>query len=177
MRIILFVFILSLFMASCQQENKTANNDNANLKNKTERTIYLSVNQLYGMVDSLAGKIVNVSGMIEHVCKHGGKRFKIIGTEGFQELKIELGSKFSPFEPTAVGSTAKIVGLLTPNEMNAEMVKEWEEKMKKNHEGEEGSTHFKEELAYIQSIHKKIKDGEIPFYTAYSVIAKKIEIE
>jgi hypothetical protein len=41
--------------------------------------------------------------------------------------------------------------------------------MRDKHKGEENTPHFKEEIAYIQSIHKKITDGEIPYFTICTV--------
>ena len=61
--------------------------------------------------------------------------------------------------------------------MNSEMVKDWEEKMKKNHAGEENTEHYKQELAEIQAIYNRIVSGEIPYYTIYSVQAEKYELD
>jgi hypothetical protein len=139
--------------------------------------VYETVESLLEKAEGLSGKTVNVSGVIDHVCKHGGKRFKILSSDGAIELKIELGEKFNEVHASVVGNTAKVTGVLTPIKYDAKMVKAWEEKMKDGHKGEENTKHYKEELSEIQEIHRRIVDGEIPFYTMFSVQADKYELE
>jgi hypothetical protein len=147
------------------------------VQTEVEKPAYLTVENLMQQADKLSGKTVYVSGVIEHVCKHGGTRFKILSTDGSQELKIELGESFDAVGADIIGNTAMVTGTLTPVNMDAEMVKAWENKVKKNHAGEENTDHYKQELAEIQQIHKQIVSGEIPYYTMYSVHAEKYELQ
>ncbi|TAJ11907.1 hypothetical protein DMA11_14900 [Marinilabiliaceae bacterium JC017] len=144
---------------------------------KVKTITYQTVESLLEQADKLSGQTVNVSGIIEHVCKHGGKRFKILSTDGSQELKIELGESFDAIGADIIGYTTMVTGILIPNNMDAEMVKAWKKKAKKNHAGEEDTEHFKQEIAEILQIHKQITTGEIPYYTAYTVQAEKYELQ
>lgn len=164
---------LSVMICSCNQQ-KTQKNKAVQ---KSETVKYVTVEDLLQQADSLSDKTINVMGIIDHVCRHGGKRFKIISTDGSQELKIEFGENFDVLDANVVGSIAKVTGKLIPVEMNAQMVKAWEDKVKENHAGEENTEHYKQEIAEIQEIYRQIVSSEILFFTAYSIIADCYELE
>ncbi|HKK82019.1 MAG TPA: hypothetical protein VJ909_07215, partial [Prolixibacteraceae bacterium] len=80
-----------LSVNACNQTNNKLNNQTENQK----KTInYLSVDDVFSKGESLSNKTIHVEGIIEHVCKHTWKRFKIIGNNENQFIKIELGDKF-----------------------------------------------------------------------------------
>ncbi len=176
-----FILLLFLpFLLACTQpkNNKDKQQSQSSAVSAQEKEIvYKTVEEIMNNAEALSDKTVHVSGTIEHVCKHGGKRFKIQSADGKHDLKIELGEDLGIVEQTAVGSEAKVSGILKAKKMTAEMVDEWEKKAKKNHENEEEMEHFKKEIAQIQNIKKQIQDGKIPFYVTYSVQAKKYEIK
>jgi len=171
----IFVFAAVLiFTNACNKSNSKQENQ----ANKTENTAsYLSVDEVFAQGDSLANKTIHVKGIIEHVCKHTWKRFKIIGENENQFIKIELGDKFQSVDASILGKTAKVTGKLLPIKMDEKAVMKWEEAMKQNHKGEENTEHYKEELTFIQNIHQQITSGEIPFYTNYSIEAESYELE
>jgi len=175
MRRIFSVFTIAsilIFGVACNQTNK-----NNQISQSDSSEIYLSVDEVFAQRDSLANKTIYVFGIIEHVCKHTWKRFKIVDTDGIHELKIELGDKFSSVDASILGKKVKVTGKLIPVQMDEKMVKQWEQKMKENHKGEEDTNHYKEELAFIQNIYKQITTGGIPYYTMYSVDAESYELE
>jgi hypothetical protein len=171
------VIIAAAVLLSVNACNLTNNKQN-NQTEKQEKTInYLSVDDLFAKGETLSGKTVHAGGIIEHVCKHTWKRFKIIGGNETQFIKIELGDKFPSVDASITGKNAKVTGKLIPVEMDEKMVKEWEEKIRENHQGEEDTEHFKEEIAFIQDIHQQITSGEIPHYINYTIEAENYELE
>jgi len=171
----IFVFAAVLiFTNACNRANNNQNNQTEKSENTTR---YLLVDDVFAQGDTLANKTVHVVGTIEHVCKHTWKRFKIIGNNENQFIKIELGDKFQSVDASIIGKKAKVTGKLIPVKMDEKMVMQWEEKMKENHKGEENTEHYKEELAFIQNIHNQIINGEIPYYTSYTIEAESYELE
>jgi hypothetical protein len=163
-----------LSVNACNQSNNKQNNQTEN----QEKTIsYLTVDDVFAKGETLSGKTVHVEGIIEHVCKHTWKRFKIISNNENQFVKIELGDKFPTVDASITGKKAKVTGKIIPIKMDAKMVKEWEEKMRENHKGEEDTEHFKEEITFIMDIHQQITSGKIPHYTNYTIEAEKYELE
>ena len=171
----IFVFAAVLiFTNACNRANNNQNNQTEKSENTTR---YLSVDDVFAQGENLANKTVHVVGIIEHVCKHTWKRFKVIGNNENQFIKIELGDKFKSVDASIIGKKVKVTGKLIPIKMDEKMVMQWEEKMKENHKGEENTEHYKEELAFIQNIHNQIINGEIPYYTSYTIEAESYELE
>ncbi|MFW5721352.1 MAG: hypothetical protein ACOCWW_03110 [Bacteroidota bacterium] len=160
-----------------KQNNKTDSKENTETEKPEKTQDYLSVDDVFTQGEALFGKTVHVEGLIEHVCKHTWKRFKIIGDNETQFIRIELGDKFPAVDASITGKNTKVTGKLVPVKMDAKKVKEWEEKMRENHKGEEDTEHFKEEIAFIMDIHQQITNDKIPHYTNYTIEAENYELE
>jgi hypothetical protein len=171
------IIVAAAVLLSVNACNQTNNQQNNKTENQEKTINYLSVDDVFAKGESLSGKNVHVEGIIEHVCKHTWKRFKIIGENENQFVKIELGDNFPTVDASITGKKAKVIGKLIPVKMDEKMVKEWEEKMREGHKGEEDTEHFKEEIAFIQDIHQQITRGEISNYTNYNIEAGSYELE
>ncbi|MBI9055768.1 MAG: hypothetical protein JEY96_18245 [Bacteroidales bacterium] len=172
--ILLIIAIVAIFISSCSQKT---NNSTSNNTKETQSEEYFIVDEVLEKSESLVGKTIYVKGIVDHVCKHGGKRFKILSQEGNNEFKISLGEEFDPAEETIVGQVAYVTGKLIAQEMNAEMVKAWGKKIRENHKGEEETDHFKEEIKFVQTIHEQIISGEIPCYITYYIEADSYSVK
>lgn len=62
-------------MVSCN--NKAKENQNQ----ESAATVALSVDDILAKGDSLVGKTVTVEGVCTHICKHGGKKLFMMGTD------------------------------------------------------------------------------------------------
>ena len=60
------------------------------------------------------GTMVEIQGMVVHVCRHGGKKMFIIGEDPEQRVKIDASDKVSVFEPELEGSTVVVKGTIQP---------------------------------------------------------------
>lgn len=60
------------------------------------------------------GAMVEIQGMVVHVCRHGGKKMFIIGEDPEQRVKIDASDKVSVFEPELEGSTVVVKGIVQP---------------------------------------------------------------
>ncbi len=161
-------------LASCTQSTKSETTTPTTTE--AAKVNYISVDSLFSVAENSIGEPIAVQGLVEHVCKHSGKRFKIISPNSNREIRIELGENFENVEPSIVGQTAYITGKLVGVPYDAKMVEEWIVKVRENHKGEENTDHFKEEIAEIESILAKIKSGEIPHYITYHIEAEKYVI-
>ncbi|MGI5847840.1 MAG: hypothetical protein ACOX5T_07445 [Candidatus Cryptobacteroides sp.] len=171
----IFVFVVMIvFSSACKRTTQKDENQTDTVEVAIN---YLSVDDVFLQGDSLANKTVYVEGIVEHVCKHSHKRFKIIGKNENLFIRIELGDDFQTVDPSIIGDKAKVTGKLIPIIMDEQAVMQWETKMKQNHKGEENTDHYKEELAFIQDTYQQIISGEIPYYTNYSIRAESYELE
>jgi hypothetical protein len=60
------------------------------------------------------GAMVEVQGMVVHVCRHGGKKMFIVGEDPDKRVKIDASEKVSVFEPELEGSTVTVRGIIQP---------------------------------------------------------------
>lgn len=171
------IVVVAAVLLSVNACNQTNNKQNNQTENQEQTISYLKVDEVFDKGETLSGKTIHVVGIIEHVCKHTWKRFKIIGENENQFIKIELGDNFQTIDASILGKTANVTGKLIPIKMDEKMMLKWEETMKENHKGEEDTDHYKEELAFIQNIHQQIINGEIPYYTNYTIEAESYELE
>jgi hypothetical protein len=170
------LLFLALVFQSCNQANRPAGENQKVKKTTITESEYLGVGDVFLKGKELAGQEIQVKGIVEHVCKHTWKRFKIVDAEDTGFIKVELGEDFPSVDATLLGHRAYVCGKLVPVQMDAEAVKAWEKKTRENHKGEEETAHFKEEIAAIQQIHKQIVEGEIPYHMAYTLEASSYEI-
>lgn len=177
MKAIISIAIAMLFLGSCTNNTQRTKTDVAQTSKGTDTVSYYTLDELFLHAGELSGTTVHVKGIIDHVCKHSGKRFKIIGGNETLELKIELGDKFPTCDPTIVGKIAKITGKLVPVILNADDVKKWEAHIRENHKGEEDTDQFNEEIEQVQKILSQIELGKIPYYVQYHVEAGQYTLE
>jgi hypothetical protein len=62
------------------------------------------------------GKEVEISGMVIHVCRHGGKKMFLIGEDPEKRVKINASDKVNVFEPELEGSVVSVKGVIEPIE-------------------------------------------------------------
>lgn len=175
--LLIISFVAILFLVAACTGNQRAKSKTAQTEKAQDTIIYSSIDELFLRANELSKQTVHVKGIIDHVCKHSGKRFKIRTEDGSSELKIELGDNFPSCDPSIMGKTAKISGKLVPVNLDADGVRKWEAHIRENHQGEEDTEHFQEEIRQVQQILSQIESGEIPYYVQYYVEAEKYFIE
>jgi len=118
-KMILPVMILSLaaLLAGCSAEKADTAADQV-----PEMTIAEFNAQAAGMVD----QIVTVSGTVDHVCKHSGKRLFIFGEDPQDRLKVESSETVGSFDVALEGSEIRIQGKVLEMRVDEAYLDEWE---------------------------------------------------
>jgi len=116
MKKIALLSMLALLCFACgSQKSKTQKSE----VSETEMVV-LSVDDLYENAGDLADKEVVVKGTVMHVCKHGGQRCFIMGSNEEINIRIEAGEKIGAFGQELMGSDVEIVGVLKQVKTEAE---------------------------------------------------------
>ena len=55
-------------------------------------------------------KQIQISGIIDHVCKHGGKKLFIVNQEGTADIHVESDTRFND---TLIGAEVSLIGVVT----------------------------------------------------------------
>lgn len=105
----LFVIALfSFFLFACGNSKK----GQAIVAEQDPQTIVLSVDELYANAAEMVDKEVVVKGTVMHVCKHGGGRCFMMGSNEDINIRIEAGEKIGAFDQEQMGSDLEITGIL-----------------------------------------------------------------
>ncbi len=104
-RIILYTFIAALFFSCGNQQSKSTSED------AEKSAIVYSVDELYANAVDLVGREVTIKGTVMHVCKQGGGRCFLMGSNEDFNIRVEAGEKIGAFSQEQMGSDLTITGI------------------------------------------------------------------
>ena len=137
---------------------------------------------LVALVENTAdyvGQEILVSGTVDHVCKHGGKRLFIMAENPEQRFKIEAGDSISAFDVSLEGSDITVQGIVMEQKIDEAYLDDWEAKLTGEGEGEEAAAedgHHIEDLEKIKSYRQQLADSEAGELSFYSLDCHSFEI-
>lgn len=89
----------------------------------------IDVDSLLVAADSLSGQEVTVEGVCTHICKHGGRKIFLMGSDDTQTIRIEAG-KVGKFDQKCVNSMVKVTGVLVEQRVDEAYLENWENQLK-----------------------------------------------
>ncbi len=104
----ILIGLFAIFLFGCGNSNK----QQAAVSDETQEAIVLSVDELYTKAADLEDKEVIVKGTVMHVCKQGGARCFLMGSNEDVNIRVEAGEKIGAFNQEQMGSELEIVGVL-----------------------------------------------------------------
>ena len=188
----LVVMVLAEFSFSCNNAVKEENNDEVKTDSvvaNADEVVAIDFNKLNSDdAFDLDGKMVKISGLVDHVCEHGGKRLMLVGTNPGERIRVEAGEN-PPFKEDIVGTNIEVTGKLVAEKIDSIYLANWEEEVKqKSIEGDktvetkhvegsgdhkkgegEGEKDITEELAKIQQLREEIKTNGKGFIGNFSI--------
>lgn len=108
--------VLALILFSCGNQKS----QKQTIKQTGPEVMVFSVDELYEQAADLTGKEIVVKGTVMHVCKHGGQRCFIMGSNEDINIRIEAGEKIGAFDQELMGSDVEIIGVLREVKTEAE---------------------------------------------------------
>ncbi len=125
-----FVFSLAaitILMAGCC--NQPGNDKQASSEAPIEEVILA---QLLSETETFVDKPVQVTGTVDHVCKHGGKKMFIFGESPDDRIKITTGENMSSFDPVLEGSDVVVSGIVRELRVDEDYLSNWEMELSTN---------------------------------------------
>lgn len=116
-------------MTACQSGKKQGP-DQADT-NITVNNGILDIDQLLLSADSLNGQKVNIEGLCTHICRHGGGKIFLMGSDDTQTIRVEAG-KLGSFDNQCVNQIVQVEGILTEQRIDEAYLQQWEEQIKTN---------------------------------------------
>lgn len=105
MKNLLFVSLIAFLFFSCGNASKKQ-------QDAEQAKVVLTVDQMYEQAAELADKEVVVKGTVFHVCKEGGARCFLMGSNENINIRVEAGEKIGAFTQEQMGSELEITGIL-----------------------------------------------------------------
>jgi hypothetical protein len=137
---------------SCNQTEKKENGNQEAVN--TEKIISATIVELLAAPADYQDKEVAVSGMVTHVCRHGGQKCFIVAEDGETQIRIVPGGEIDEFKVEIEGSTVAFKGIFRVQtvELTAEQLEDYESKehheVEQSHSSAEKAEYFVEALDF-----------------------------
>ncbi|MCK5730400.1 MAG: hypothetical protein KAH68_04965 [Draconibacterium sp.] len=109
MKKLALISLFALILFSCG--NQKSKKQSVTKTEPVEVVVVLTVDELYKNAAEFADKEVVVKGTVMHVCKSGGGRCFIMGSNEDINIRIEAGEKIGAFDQELMGSDIEVVGI------------------------------------------------------------------
>lgn len=160
----IIVLSVGLFVAC---ENKKADksdlDDQISTVAETPSAKVILVADLLANPDDLVDEVIQVEGLVTHVCKHSGQRLHLSNEQGNGKIRVEAGDKIKHFEREMEGSEIVVTGVLRRQVIDEAYIEELE---KPGHGGEgehgnhndEGGENEGDDHEQAQNMRKMLKE-------------------
>jgi hypothetical protein len=148
-----FLFLtIALFAIAC------SSNQTAEITEQQIMAEMLTPANFSEKVADFVGKEVSVTGVIDHVCSHGGKKMFLADLEGDGRVRVNTGEDMAAFKTEWEGSMVIATGIVNELVIDEAYLIEWEEELKEAaeageaEEGHEGCEYeaYTESASYKQ---------------------------
>ena len=114
---------MTLSLASCGDDSNKSK-EQASAEEVT--TAALEVDQVLADPDSLVGDTIEIEGICTHICKHGGGKIFLMGSDDTKTLRVEAGESIGSFPQETVNSIVRVTGVLVEDRIDEDYLAQWE---------------------------------------------------
>lgn len=120
-----FLSVLTLFfvLISCNQKKQNESTETSKVPE------IMQVDDLLNNAEALVGDTIVVDGVCTHICRHGGKKIFLMGSDDTQTIRIESGDNIGSFSHEAVNSIVEVKGTLMEQRIDEAYLVDWETKL------------------------------------------------
>ena len=104
-----FLVLIAFLAVSCNQATKEKSTSSESTE--VEQIVSATIQELLASPADYDGKEIAVSGMVTHVCRHGGQKCFIVADDGETQMRIVPGGEIDEFKVELEGSTVAIKGI------------------------------------------------------------------
>lgn len=184
MKRIVLLMLVPFFMVACNQkvsnEKETATED---------KLVEVSINDLLENAGDYVGKTVLISGTVDHVCKHGGKKMFVFGENPEDRIKITTGKNIGSFEVELEGSKVNVQGIVNELKVDENYLTMREQELEesdgykganelsdgKGHEGGMEENELEEQKKQNKQLREKLEASGQDHISFYSIECVKFE--
>lgn len=162
----LTVVAIAALFASCTGEGGSKENSETSLNETIQTEIpMIALHEFDAKAGDYVDKEVNVEGIVDHVCKHGGKKLLLVSDDG--DVHVESNKRF---EDEMVGDEVVITGLVTEFRVDESYCLQMEEDNIKSHsEGETDDELFEHKIVQIEYYRDSMSTAGVDHLSYYSL--------
>lgn len=173
MKKIIYLISIALLFTACSNSEPQQDTEEVVLIETVEIPV-LSI----GDFDTKAGEFVNnevqISGIVDHVCKHGGKKLLLVNDDG----DVHITTDEDRFSDELIGEEITVNGIVEEFRVDEEYCMQMEEDNIKNHsEGESDDELFKKKKHSIQAYRDSMEATGVDHLSYYSLVYVSMEVE
>jgi cytochrome c-type biogenesis protein CcmE len=161
----LFLLVVSFAIVSC---NSNKNNNKSDV---------FTVPSLLEKAEGLVDKEVKITGLVDHVCSHSGRRCFLVDSVADKSIKIEAAGDIESFDKALIGSNLVVTGILKEEQLKATEIDEWETNLVEEYgDIENGGEKCSTEMANITSMREWMKEHNKDYYAIYYIDGLSYEV-
>ena len=111
-------FAVAAMFAGCNNVNQTMDNESD--------IVELTVPEFKERAEEFNGNTVKVIGLVNHACRHSGKRMFIVDPETSEGLRVDAGKIVAGFDSSLEGSMVLVTGVVMERRIDEAYLNEWE---------------------------------------------------
>ena len=164
MKNIIIVLVLSISILSCKTEVKKTEINETTIEQVVE-TPSLALGEFDSKAGDFINKEVKVTGIVDHVCKHGGKKILLVTDEG--DVHITSDERF---DEALMGSELQLTGVVLEERIDeAYLLKMEEDNIKSHSEGASNKEQFENKKKHVAEYRAKMAKDSIDHISNYSL--------
>ena len=156
-KILVFIAVIVL-LTSCQNSSKEASKSELN-----QEQTFIALSEFQSKASEFLKKEVQVQGIVDHICKHGGKKIVLVNNDA----RVHVLSD-TRFDESIVGKEIKLVGIVEEDRTDETSLLEIEEKAINIH-SEEADDEIRQErmISYVNTMRDSLKRSGVDHFSEY----------
>lgn len=174
MKKLIWVLPLTIMLFACNSK-KDAKTSEGSEKVVTSIEA-MTIDKLLAEAEGNVGKEVFVKGMVNHTCKHSGRRCFLVNEDESLSIRVEAGGDITSFNQELIGNILIVKGILEEKRLTSEYIDEFETKVKAQEDTEEGGEHCDAQMQNIKKMRAWMKEHAKEYYPIYFVAGQSYEV-
>jgi hypothetical protein len=163
MRKILGLFFIAIIFVACKSENNEQNAENQQVK----EFVKVNLADFDSVAANYVGDTIEVTGFVDHVCKHGGKKILLVEQNGDATLHIESEERF---EDTLTGTEVTVIGIVDEFVVDEQYCQQLEnEEIGQHSEGENKEDMIEQRKKQAQFFRDSMQKAGVDHLSFYSL--------
>ncbi len=165
MKNILVVITISLMLFSCKTATEKEEKAIDSAAVEILETPVLTLGEFDSKAGDFVSKEIKVQGIVDHVCKHGGKKILLVTDEGDAHIFSE-----ERFDEALKGSEITVTGVVLEERIDeAYLLKMEEDNIKSHSEGKSNKEQFNNKKKHLQNYRNQMKADSTDHISNYSL--------